>query len=128
MTIHDWLSPLNYALQENDCINLRQEGTGLWLLASRENQDWLNTTIDTLFCPDNPGSGKMILTLIVVDDLSSKFQESSTGIAYIYCNSKGQDEQTAADLLASLLKKPNHISRKSVSPAFRLQLSKLDAG
>ena len=35
-TILNWLTPINYAPQQNDFINKRQEGTGQWLLDSKE--------------------------------------------------------------------------------------------
>jgi hypothetical protein len=52
-----------------------------------------------------PGAGKTVLTSIVVDYLCNNFQDNTTiGIAYLYCNFRKQAEQKAADLLASLLK------------------------
>jgi hypothetical protein len=104
-TILDWLAPIDYAHQQNDFISRRQAGTGQWLLDSDEYQTWLKTSKQTLFCPGIPGAGKTILTSIAVDDLYNRFQNDATiGIAYLYCNFRRQDEQTANDLLASLLK------------------------
>ena len=41
----------------------------------------------------------------MIDDLNTRFHnDPSTGIAYLYCNFRRQDEQKAEDLLASLLK------------------------
>jgi hypothetical protein len=58
-----------------------------------------------LFCPGIPGAGKTMLTSIVIDDLSTRFQdELSVGIAYLYCNFQQCDKQQAEGLLASLLK------------------------
>jgi hypothetical protein len=58
-----------------------------------------------LFCPGIPGAGKTIITAIVIDDLTKRFQnDSSICIAYLYCNFRRKDEQRAQDLLASLLK------------------------
>jgi hypothetical protein len=58
-----------------------------------------------LFCPGIPGAGKTICTSIAVYDLITRFQnDSSIGIAYLYCNFRRKDEQKAQDLLASLLK------------------------
>jgi Cdc6-like AAA superfamily ATPase len=103
--ILDWLTAIDYAPQQNDFINRRQEGTGQWLLDSTEFQKWLETDKQTLFCPGIPGAGKTIITSIVVDELCTKFQSNaSVGIAYIYCNFREQRQQKAADLLASLLK------------------------
>jgi hypothetical protein len=58
-----------------------------------------------LFCPGIPGAGKTILTSIVIDKLTTCFENDKTiGIAYIYCSFQRQDEWKAEDLLASLLK------------------------
>jgi len=102
--ILNWLTSIDYTFQHNDYINRRQLGTGQWLLDSVEYQDWLKSK-QTLFCPGIPGAGKTILTAIVVDDLTTRFSsDPTTGVAYIYCNFRRQDEQKAEDLLASLLK------------------------
>ena len=100
-----WLTPIDYAPQQNDYIRRRQLGTGQWLLGSAEFQTWLGTGKQTLFCPGIPGAGKTILTSIVINDLVTRFQNGLTiGIAYIYCNFRRKDDQKAEDLLASLLK------------------------
>ncbi len=58
-----------------------------------------------MFCPGIPGTGKTILTSIVVDELTTRISDDPTiGIAYIYCNFRRQDEQKIDNLLASLLK------------------------
>ena len=104
-TILNWLTPFNYAAQQQDFINRRQAGTGQWLLDSAEFQAWVGTDKQTLFCPGIPGVGKTILTSIVVDELATRFFNDPTiGIAYIYCNFRRQETQKIDDLLASLLK------------------------
>ncbi|UKZ77609.1 hypothetical protein TrVFT333_005333 [Trichoderma virens FT-333] len=101
----DWLTPIDYALQQNDFISRRQEGTGRWFLESVEFQAWLKTNMQTLFCPGIPGAGKTIITAIVIDHLLANFRDDpKIGIAYIYCNFRQQDEQTAEMLLTNLLK------------------------
>jgi hypothetical protein len=104
-TVLDCITPIDYAPQLNDFIARRQVGTGLWLLNSTEYQTWVETNKQTLFCPGIPGAGKTILTSIVVEELTTRFQNyKSTGIAYRYCNFRCQHEQKVVDLLASLLK------------------------
>lgn len=104
-TILDWLTPVDYTPQQHDFIGRRQIGTGQWLLDLAEYQTWLQTAKSTLFCPGIPGSGKTILTSIVVEDLTTRFFEDPTvGIAYIYCNFRRKHEQRAEHLIASLLK------------------------
>ena len=101
----DWITPIDYAPQQNDFIARRQEGTGQWLLDSIKFQTWLETDEQTLFCPGIPGAGKTILTSIVVEELNTRFyNDKSIGIAYLYCNFRRQDEQKIDDLLAALLK------------------------
>ncbi|KAL7909425.1 ankyrin repeat protein [Trichoderma velutinum] len=103
--ILDWLTPIDYAPQHNDFISRKQEGTGQWLLESAEFQAWLKTNGQTLFCPGIPGAGKTIITAIVVNHLLAKFQnDPHASVAYIYCNFRQQDEQTAEKLLMNLLK------------------------
>ena len=103
--IVDWLAPIDYAPQQSDFVARRQEGTGQWLLDSKEFNEWLNQSKQTLFCPGIPGAGKTIITSIVVHDLHTKFRSDPTvGIAYLYCNFRRQHEQKPTDLLLSLLK------------------------
>ena len=104
-TVLDWITPIDYGPQLNDFIARRQAGTGQWLLDSTEYQTWVKTNKQTLFCPGIPGAGKTILTSIVVEELTTRFQnDQSIGIAYLYCNFRRQHEQKIEDLLASLLK------------------------
>jgi hypothetical protein len=103
--IINWLTPVNYALQQSDFIAQRQDGTGEWVLKSDEFQQWLAQRNKTLFCPGIPGAGKTIISSIVIDYLHKMFgNDPSIGIAYIYCNFRQQHEQKSSDLIASLLK------------------------
>ncbi|KAJ5800625.1 uncharacterized protein N7518_002693 [Penicillium psychrosexuale] len=111
--ILDWLSAVDYTLQQSDLLGRRQAGTGKWLLDSKEYKHWLRTRRGTLFCPGMPGAGKTICSAILVDDLTTRFEDTpDVGIAYIYCNFNRQDEQTAQELLSSLLKQ---LSQKKTS-------------
>lgn len=103
--ILNWLTPVEYGPEQSDYIAKRQPKTGDWLLESTEFQHWLGNGNQTLFCPGIPGAGKTILTAAVVDNLQTLCQDDRTvGVAYVYCNFRRQDQQTAKDLLASVLK------------------------
>jgi Cdc6-like AAA superfamily ATPase len=101
----NWLTSVDYGPQQTDFIKRKQDGTGQWLLDSKEFQMWLETDKQTLFCPGIPGAGKTILTSIVVDELTTRFhKDNSIGIAYLYCNFQRQETQNIDNLLSSLLK------------------------
>ncbi|KAI1055328.1 hypothetical protein LB506_011510 [Fusarium annulatum] len=103
--ILQWLTPANYSLLQSDNIGRRQPGTGQWFINSPEFCHWRDSPAQTLFCPGIPGAGKTILTSIVIDSLEALFSMDRTvGIAYVYCNFQRQNDQTAKELVASLLK------------------------
>jgi Cdc6-like AAA superfamily ATPase len=105
LKILNWLTPIDYGSQQSDFIKRRYEGTGAWLLYTKEFNTWLNERNQTLLCSGIPGAGKTILTSIVVDHLFSKFRtDLDVGIAYLYCNFRQQQQQRLEDLLSSILK------------------------
>ncbi|QKX61014.1 uncharacterized protein TRUGW13939_08160 [Talaromyces rugulosus] len=105
LEISNWLTSVDYVLQQDDFISQQQMGTGQWFLESTEYQSWLKSNKQTLFCPGIPGAGKTTLASIVINELCSQAQNDPTiGIAFIYCSFRRQGEQKFNDLLASLLK------------------------
>ncbi|KAH7120600.1 ankyrin repeat-containing domain protein [Dactylonectria macrodidyma] len=108
-TILDWLTPIDYTLQQNDFLSRRQPGTGQWLIESKEFLSWVASSKQTLFCPGIPGAGKSILASVVVDTLLTQFQDDDdVGVAYLYFNFRRQHEQKLDDLCTSLLKQLSH--------------------
>ncbi|KAF5487702.1 Vegetative incompatibility protein HET-E-1 [Colletotrichum siamense] len=103
--ILDWITSIDFAAQQIDNLERRQEGTGQWLLEAPEFQAWIKEDRKTLFCPGMPGAGKTMLSSIVIEHLQQEFDEDPTvGIAYIFCNFRRHDEQKPRELLASILK------------------------
>jgi Cdc6-like AAA superfamily ATPase len=104
-TILDWITPIDYALQQSDFTSRRQEGTGQLLLSSVEFHGSVAIDKQTLFCPGIPGAGKTILTSIVVEELLARFENNGNiGVVYLYCNYQRQHKQNPVDLFASILK------------------------
>ncbi|MBE3044649.1 NACHT domain-containing protein [Candidatus Bathyarchaeota archaeon] len=104
--ILDSLTRVDYSHEQSGTILRRRPGTGLWLLRSPEYQQWLHSeSVTTLFCPGIPGAGKTILASIAVEDLSNRFSDSvGIGVAWVYCNFRRKDSQSARDILLSLLR------------------------
>lgn len=99
--ILDWLMKNNYDPQES-YISKRQPGTGQWFLESDDFQNWLKADNQTLFCPGIPGAGKSFMTSIVVEYLRNNYPSSC--VAYVYCHSEHQEEQTPTNMLRSILR------------------------
>lgn len=101
--VRNWVSSIDFAAQQSDIINRRQEGTGVWFTESPEFQNWLHGSKQTLFCPGIPGAGKTTIAAIAVAHLWKHVQDQNIGVAYIYCNYKTQADQTATELAATIL-------------------------
>lgn len=102
--ILDWITLLDFGPQHSDFINLRQAGTGKWLLESPEFTNWVDNG-KTLYCPGMLGAGKTILSAAVAEELTHRVQDDErVRVVYIYCNFRRQHEQGAGDLMSSLLK------------------------
>ena len=46
-----WLSPLHFETKQKDVFSKHQEGTGKWMLDSKEFSDWFSGSGRTLWCP-----------------------------------------------------------------------------
>ena len=55
--ILEWLSPINFGIQQCDLSSRRQAGTGDWFLESPEFQEWTKKAGETLVCQGMPGAG-----------------------------------------------------------------------
>ncbi|KAJ6487291.1 ankyrin repeat domain-containing protein, partial [Mycena vulgaris] len=99
----DWFSPINFFLRHADISQVRQKGTGGWLLGHPLFKKWQSGSGSTLWCRGIPGAGKTVLASMVADHLSAACRNNrDTGIACIYLNHKEVDNQTPSKLLAGL--------------------------
>lgn len=127
----EWISPTDFPAQQSDFIACRQEGTGQWFHHSFEFTEWLHGPNKTLFCPGIPGAGKTMISAIAVDHLLTKVTKvtsDAVGIACVYCNYKVQDNQTAAGLLAAILKQLVHARLSIAEPVDRLHKKHANRG
>jgi hypothetical protein len=110
--ILDWVAPHDYGSEQSHHLRRRHPGTGQWFLETKVFKMWLGGKGGSLFCRGMPGAGKTILTAVVVDDLLARRvtdnNESTIGVAFLYCSSSQKEEPTSEDLLLSVLK---HLSQ-----------------
>ncbi|KAF7354365.1 Ankyrin repeat protein [Mycena venus] len=99
--IIEWLSPLNFFLQQADIAQSQQKGTGGWLLKDPHFQQWESGSGKTLWCQGIPGAGKTVLLSMVVEHLGGpNFKHRNIGVACAYLNYKEAEHQTPVKLLA----------------------------
>ena len=56
--ILDSISAISYTTKQSTILDQRQEGTGQWLLDSKEFQEWMRNSEGILLCTGMPGAGK----------------------------------------------------------------------
>ncbi|KAJ6523135.1 hypothetical protein DFH09DRAFT_1421112, partial [Mycena vulgaris] len=102
--IFDWISPLEFLQRQVDVLSTLQPGTGEWLLADAQFQDWESGSGKILWCPGMPGAGKTVLASLVFNHLEIQARKNNVGLACIYLNHKETQTQTLANLLGGLWK------------------------
>ncbi|KAF8206616.1 ankyrin repeat-containing domain protein [Mycena galopus ATCC 62051] len=105
----NWLSPINFFTRQEDIFQVRQKGTGEWLLAHPRFQEWKSGFRRTLWCRGTPGAGKTVIASIIVNHLSDDCEDNQNlGVACIYLNHKEANDQTPSKLLAALWRQLVH--------------------
>lgn len=101
--ILDWIiSSPTYEEQHTEILQQRQPGTGQWFLESPEFTRWLRGGYQGLCCPGTPGTGKTVLASIAIEHIRAQ-PGRGPPVAFIYCNSKSEEEQTIEKLLGVVL-------------------------
>ncbi|RBR23784.1 uncharacterized protein FIESC28_03400 [Fusarium coffeatum] len=104
--ILDWIGTVDHSLRQSDFFDQHVEGTGEWLLVSREFQKWLTAKGGRLICVGIPGAGKTFLASIAIQRLLDLFgNDSNTGIAYYYCDFRQQSNESIRTILSCVLRK-----------------------
>jgi ribosomal protein S8 len=99
------ISANDYASQQRDYLSKKTEGTGRRLLESDTYQRWVEGTGSTLYCYGMPGSGKTIMSSIVIGNLNKRIESlPNVYLAYVYCNFRMQHEQSPESIISSILR------------------------
>ncbi|KAI8651288.1 NACHT domain-containing protein [Fusarium keratoplasticum] len=88
-----WNDCMDYTRSHETARETRTEGTGRWLLSDKTYHKWfaVDRSSNVLYCTGRPGSGKTVLTSLVVDeirDLQQHEPSSNIGLAYFYFSYK----------------------------------------
>ena len=98
-----WLSPVDFWQKQDDVFSDAHSGTGQWFLDLQQFQRWLSGDPRDMWCHGAPGSGKTVITSIVVNHLRQLFcGKQEVGIAVLYCEWRQQEVQSPVNLLASI--------------------------
>lgn len=121
--VADWLGPSTYIDDQNDAFALVQPGTGQWFLNGTDYANYLHSVCHNVMLSGIPGSGKTLMTSIIINDLRERFwNDSRTMVLFLYNSYKRQHEQTAPLMFASLLRQAflhNPDKAKSVVERFK---------
>lgn len=97
------LSGLSFRRRHHDVLRQHQPGTGQWFLDTTTFRSWLETAeASCLWCTGFPGSGKTVITSMVIDYVAELARGQSTGIGYIYCQYKDAENETILNLVSAL--------------------------
>ncbi|KFY45951.1 hypothetical protein V495_02719 [Pseudogymnoascus sp. VKM F-4514 (FW-929)] len=104
--ILNWISKSEHD-QKHQAVRLpRVKGTGGWLLERKEYVRWRDEAASPsiLWCHGIQGSGKTVLTSIVIDDLKNSFSSYGFPVSFLYFDYRYQDQQTPYSMLLSMLR------------------------
>ncbi|KAL2267118.1 hypothetical protein VTJ83DRAFT_4395 [Remersonia thermophila] len=101
----DWLCDVDPSVSYNTARESHREGTGNWLLASLPFKRWESSPRSLLWLHGKAGSGKTILSSVVIKHLRDKYQDlPDTALVYFYFTFSDATKQNAPAMISSLVK------------------------
>jgi len=101
-----WLNASDQRETHLSITRARVDGTGSSLLGSVVYESWRNSRGESLILHGDAGAGKTYLASLAIDDLSGRSEsrpESSTAVAYFYCDSNSSEDSDPEICIRSLL-------------------------
>ncbi|KAI4120736.1 MAG: hypothetical protein LQ338_006802 [Usnochroma carphineum] len=100
--ILDSFGSINPNKNQKMSLQLRQSGTGLWLLESPEYIKWAETDCSKLWLYGIPGAGKTVLAATVIEE-ALRTSNTSQAVAFFYCDFNDPATQKPHLILGSLV-------------------------
>ncbi|KAF8537950.1 hypothetical protein BDD12DRAFT_886666 [Trichophaea hybrida] len=94
-----WLSDVDPKLNHTFAQKLQQSGTGRWFVESKEFRDWKTAESSFMWLYGIAGSGKTILSSIIIDCL---MEENTEKTIYFYCDFKDAQKTSITGICRSL--------------------------
>jgi hypothetical protein len=125
-----WLTP---SKPEETHLRIRESrlpGTGQWLLENPEFMAWRDReeVSSVLWCHGIPGAGKTVISSLVIDHLNDKFARQNVSTVFFYCDFGDPQSQSAANIVASLLKQSALLKSSAMGSVTRLYEKHANAG
>ncbi|KAH9170743.1 hypothetical protein EDB89DRAFT_2097733, partial [Lactarius sanguifluus] len=100
--LRKWIAPPDPSVNYNTASGARHEGTATWCTEGITLTDW-KASGSLLWIHGKPGSGKSILSSVIVRDIKFMSDAGSAFLAYFYFDFKDTTKQDSRSLLSSLL-------------------------
>ncbi|KAI9432209.1 hypothetical protein H4582DRAFT_1777559, partial [Lactarius indigo] len=107
--LRNWISPPDPSINYNTACSAHHEGTAAWLTQGDAFKAW-TTSGCLLWVHGKPGSGKSILSSVIIRDLEDVCKAGFALTAYFYFDFKDTAKQDSRALLSSLLVQLSHRS------------------
>ncbi|KAH9016751.1 hypothetical protein EDB84DRAFT_711918 [Lactarius hengduanensis] len=100
--LRNWLSPPDPSINYNTACGTHHEGTAAWLTRGDAFKGWRADGC-LLWVHGKPGSGKSILSSVIIRDIEDVCNAGFASMAYFYFDFKDTGKQDSRALLSSLL-------------------------
>ncbi|KAL4984109.1 hypothetical protein BDW68DRAFT_180949 [Aspergillus falconensis] len=97
-----WLSPVDPSRNFNTALDSLMPGTGNWLLNNKAYKNWKDQK-GSIWLYGPPGSGKTMLTTLVIHDCEAKMFIPSNALLYFYFDFADSDKLTHDAMLRSII-------------------------
>jgi archaellum component FlaC len=100
--LRKWIAPPDPSVNYNTATGTHHKGTAAWCTQGNTLADW-KTSGPLLWIHGKPGSGKSILSSVIIRNIKSISNTGSAFLAYFYFDFKDTTKQDSRALLSSLL-------------------------
>ncbi|KAH9053698.1 hypothetical protein EDB87DRAFT_202630 [Lactarius vividus] len=107
--LRNWISPPDPSINYNTACGAHHKGTAAWLTRGDAFKGW-RTDGCLLWVHGKPGSGKSILSSVIIRDIEDVRNSGLASMAYFYFDFKDTAKQDSRALLSSLLIQLSHQS------------------